>query len=384
MIVDDQISSLAMRASQIGFWDWNPQTSETFVSETWCRIMSVPVEQAAEAIPTPHETLHPDDRESLYSAIKKHFDGEGDLFEHSHRLLRADGEWQWVLERGGIVQRDEGGDPVRFVAIMVPIDEVKKTESQHFDYQARLAASAKLTALGEMAGGIAHEINNPLAVIDGHAYRCQRIVEAPTLDKTRLAEAVEKIRSTVERIKKIVSSLRTLSRNTELDTYEKVDIREVLQDVLGLIGERTRNHGISLEVVEDLVCPSFVLAQRVSLAQVFLNLVSNAFDAVDGQDGGYIRIEIKSIPNEVLVRVCDSGPGVPESIILKIFDPFFTTKQVGKGTGLGLSLSKTIVEKHGGQIGIDKNYKDTCFIVRLPSAESPWSLEKEKESGNKN
>tara|TARA_B100000749_G_scaffold280707_1_gene278163 strand:- start:86360 stop:87775 length:1416 start_codon:yes stop_codon:yes gene_type:complete len=230
--------------------------------------------------------------------------------------------------------------------------------------RAKSIETSKLASLGEMAGGIAHEINNPLAIIEGRAHNMKRMLNNGTVDVELMNKSLNSIMSTTGRIHKTVRALLTIARSGDEDPLEMVPINRVIEDTLEMLGRKIENHQISLRVTGDLNC--VVRARWVQLSQVILNLAQNAFHAVDGHHTRWIQIHIKKRQDWVEIRVSDSGPGVPEAIRNKIMEPFFTTKGVGHGTGLGLSISMSIIEDHGGRLYLDETEKHTTFVVLLP------------------
>jgi len=233
--------------------------------------------------------------------------------------------------------------------------------------QMTLANSARLSSLGEMAAGIAHEINNPLAIISGTSMVIRKRQQKGTLTDERLAEALNDIDKTVLRISRIIKGLRNISRDASDEECAEVALADVFSEVLAVCAEKFRNNQVELRLdLADEERP-VVKGRRVQLSQVVLNLLSNAFDAVEKLEGArWVELKVELDEAEPVITVRDSGPGIPAHLQEKIFQPFFSTKDVGKGTGLGLSLSKAIVEKHGGALGLETVGGHTQFTVRLP------------------
>jgi signal transduction histidine kinase len=232
--------------------------------------------------------------------------------------------------------------------------------------QASLIATSRLSALGEMAGGIAHEINNPLGVISLSSATIKKLLEKKQFEDARLMSSLKLINETSERIANIIQSLRVVSRDASKDDFETTSLKEVLKDSLELSREKFKTNGITLKL--DLELPIFArtfLANRVQLSQVFLNLFSNSVDAIKELPDKWISIE-GNIKDEILTIIYkDSGNGIPKEIQEKIFEPFFTTKKAGQGTGLGLSIVNSIIKKHNGTIAIDNDSRNTCFVIQL-------------------
>lgn len=245
------------------------------------------------------------------------------------------------------------------------ITERKQMEAELEVSRAQAMSSARLSALGMMAGSIAHEINNPLGVIHASASDLMEMAETGTVPLAALERASTRIKRTADRISKIVKSLRQISREGSADPFQQSSVAEIVEQALELCRERFREHSVRLDT--PTVDPGLrVFCREVQIAQVLLNLLQNAFDAVVECEGDkWIRLEVISRQESAVFAVTDSGPGVPPELKARIMDPFFTTKPVGKGTGLGLSLSKAIVEEHGGDLTLSEIENHTCFSFSL-------------------
>jgi len=229
----------------------------------------------------------------------------------------------------------------------------------------QMVESAKLKALGEMAGGIAHEINNPLAIIQSRAgYLKDRAQKGP-ISSSSIIDSVEKINAVVVRISKIVKGLRSFAKDGEGEPFREIKIVELLDETLSFCREKIKNHGVDL-IVSPINVELQLECRQIQVSQVLLNLLINAFDAVLELPVKWIKVDVEDVEERIEISVTDSGSGIAESIKGKIFEPFFTTKDTGKGTGLGLSLSMGIVESLGGTIIVDSSCPNTRFVVSLP------------------
>ena len=255
-----------------------------------------------------------------------------------------------------------------FIGVMLDLRVKRDLEAQLEEERAKSLHSAKLASLGEMAAGVAHEINNPLAVIKG----CTEYIQKMTLGKKKYRPEVQKeflenSISQINRISKIVSGLTEFSRESSQEPFELNPISKVIDNTLILCQEKIKSRGIDLKINQDntdLKVPS----QAISLSQVLLNLINNAGDAIQNQEEKWIKLDIIEHEDFVEIDCTDSGPGISEELAYKIMNPFFTTKAVGEGTGLGLSISVGIVKKHGGDLFLDSESQNTKFVLKLPKS----------------
>ncbi|MGE3611026.1 MAG: sensor histidine kinase [Bacteriovoracaceae bacterium] len=256
-------------------------------------------------------------------------------------------------------------DPVGgAVIISLPMDELVKAREELKNKEAQAHYTAKLVSLGEMAAGIAHEINNPLAIIQGSADQIIRHLSRPGFTPDKIREFTEKIQNTVTRISITIKSLKALARNGEKDEFQPVCIKNFIEPALEVSRQRFKNENIHLEIIPDHINRK-IIGQEIQLAQVMMNLLSNALDATLEAHEKWVKISVKDLDQFIEIHIQDSGPGIPSELKNKIMEPFFTTKGVSKGTGLGLSISKTIMENHGGALLLDETQAHTTFIMRF-------------------
>lgn len=249
------------------------------------------------------------------------------------------------------------------------LEEKVAERSRELDEQrAKLYFASKYVALGEMAGGVAHEINNPLAIISGYTSQLAEMIRQEEPDRRVFREMLGSISAAVERISKIIAGLRNIARDGRRDPLVVCSLATVVTDALTLCRERFASAGVELTVTFELRDP-LVKARPVELGQVLLNLLNNAFDAVEALPERWVKLRIHEEGPYVCISVIDSGNGVPEQLASKLFQPFFTTKPVGKGMGLGLSISRGILSAHGGTLTVGLDGGHTCFTAKLPKAE---------------
>jgi signal transduction histidine kinase len=246
---------------------------------------------------------------------------------------------------------------INFLRSMEELEEQRKQAMQ----------SAKLSSLGEMASGIAHEINNPLTIISAAAHLMKKS-KVETEEEIKHNRSVEKIISTVERIAKIVRGLKSFSRDSYNDPITSHSSKALVMSALELCGEKLKNRGIMLELKN--IDNDFILCRETQIIQVLINLLSNSVDVLENCESKRITIETRTSAASVQILFCDSGPKIPQEIAEKMMQPFFTTKEVGKGTGLGLSISKGIIDGHKGRFFLDRTKNETTFVIELPAAQS--------------
>lgn len=233
------------------------------------------------------------------------------------------------------------------------------------EQRARSLFSSKMALLGEMAGGIAHEINNPLAIIIGTSRQMKRMEETGDLPPEKLKELLNDIEITSLRIEKIVKGLRFFARDSQKDPMVDCTLSQILDDTMALCLEKMKS--LNCEVTINVIPETLkIICQPVSLSQAFLNLISNSIDAITDLNKKWIRIECTEDAHTIKIRFTDSGQGIPQSVKDKIMLPFFTTKPIGKGTGLGLSIVRGIIEQHQGSILLDDSAPNTSFVIELP------------------
>jgi C4-dicarboxylate-specific signal transduction histidine kinase len=248
--------------------------------------------------------------------------------------------------------------------------EMERREHELRDKQEQLVQAGKLATLGELTTGVAHELNNPLNNIGLYVGNVIDRIRLGADDAEPLVSDLEKAMDQVRKATEIISHLRTFGRAARV-SIEQVDVDDVIERSLLLVHEQLRLRGIEVELE---LCPDelLVLANPIQLEQVFINLLTNARDALEESRRRVIRIASAREDQLILIAFSDTGPGIPQDIQQRIFDPFFTTKEVGAGTGLGLSITYSILKEYGGDITVSsKRGKGATFKIELPFAAEP-------------
>jgi PAS domain S-box-containing protein len=306
------------------------------------------------------DLTYPDDRAETARILQRSRSGRISRYSVEKRYLHHDGSVLWILLNGTVV-RDESGAALYHIGQIQDMTARKRLESQ-------LVHSEKMIAMGELVSGIAHEINNPLAAISGHA---QLLQSHP--DHSIRADATE-IRAMADRATSIVRSLLSFARRqNESIALEDADINAVVQASLTLLRATLSSNSVTIDVdLAEGLPPT--AANTTQIEQVIVNLVTNAVHSLRcRQTDRRLRLTtalfIDSIGRDwITVELSDNGPGITESVEKRIFDPFFTTKDIGEGTGLGLSICHGIVQAHRGKIELLRSIPDTetTFRVTLP------------------
>jgi C4-dicarboxylate-specific signal transduction histidine kinase len=246
--------------------------------------------------------------------------------------------------------------------------EMERREHELRDKQEQLVQAGKLATLGELTTGVAHELNNPLNNIGLYVGNVIDRIRLGEDDAEPLVADLEKAMEQVRKATEIISHLRTFGRAARV-SIEQVDIDDVIERSLLLVHEQLRLRGIEVELE---LCPDelLVVANPIQLEQVFINLLTNARDALIDAKRKTIRIASSRDEERIRIAFSDTGPGIPAELQQRIFDPFFTTKEVGTGTGLGLSITYSILKEYGGDISVESRPgKGATFMVELPFAE---------------
>lgn len=282
----------------------------------------------------------------------------GDVWTGEICNKRRDGSLFW-METTIIPLFDSNGNIEQFLAVRFDVSERKTIEQ-------KLTNSAKLASLGEMAGGIAHEINNPLTVIAGSALSIEDLLKSDPTDKLAIRARTVKIMQYVDRISRIIRGMKSFTRSSDHDKMNAYSARSIIEDTLDMCTDKFNNRGIPITTEGALDVE--LRCRPTEIAQILVNLLNNSYDSVSGSTSPWVKIEVARRAEQLEIRVTDSGRGIPPEIARQIFQPFFTTKAAGKGTGLGLSISKGIAEQHGGKFYLDLNHPNTSFVLTLPIA----------------
>ena len=253
---------------------------------------------------------------------------------------------------------------IRFKTMTV---NVEKAEIEKQMMNEQIIETGKLASVGELAAGIAHEINNPVAIMVEEAGWIEDLLDegedSQEKNRDEFKRALDQIKTQGRRCKEITQKLLSFARKTD-SRVQKVQLNELIEEIVAISSQRAKYSKVSLNL--DLKDLPTIKVSQTEMQQVFLNLINNALDAMDNK-GDSLNISSRLENGNIVVEFADNGPGIPKANLTRIFDPFFTTKRVGKGTGLGLSICYGIIKKLGGEITVKSTVDlGTSFSVRIP------------------
>lgn len=379
--------SLALEGAGLGLWDWNIQTGLIVYNRQWAEMLGYAPGNLRGHVSDWEQMIHPDDKERVLVALSEHLDGKSPRYESEHRLRTGDGKWKWILDRGKVIEWDEAGRPLRAAGTHLDISVRKAADEEKQRLEAQLLQAQKMEAVGQLAGGVAHDFNNILTAILGYAELAQVHLQQDRARVARVAENLEQIMCAADSAASLTRQLLVFSRFDE-SSPQVVDLNRVLSGLKEmfrrLIPESIR---LRFELGEGV---SNVRADSALLEQLIVNLVVNARDALHAQNHGEVvvrtcnvdlsaieaaGVEGASAGRHAALTVQDNGCGMDAETQQRIFEPFFTTKPAGNGTGLGLAMAYGLVRRWGGFIGVESEPgSGTTFSVCLPALEPAESV----------
>jgi two-component system, LuxR family, sensor kinase FixL len=293
--------------------------------------------------------------------------GGTDTVKYDKRFIHKNGSIVHALVHLSVIA-DHEGKPLLIISQILDRTDVVLAEVEARKQRERLAHVARLGTLGEMAAGIAHELNQPLAAIANYTQACQRLMAAGDMDAEELGQVLGRVTAQARRAGDVIQRLRAFVRRHTPDRRNR-DAKELIQEILPLVEMDCRSHEVDLRLQFQSDLPK-VQVDGIQLQQVLLNLTRNAVEAMNAcaPEVRSLLIRTEALgDDEVELAVEDAGPGVPDTMLEQLFEPFFTTKP--EGMGLGLSLSRSIIEAHGGTLRYDSHPSGgSIFRIRLPTA----------------
>jgi two-component system, chemotaxis family, CheB/CheR fusion protein len=313
------------------------------------------------------ELLHPDDR--------------ADFFDTMEDTIRQRRTWNWqgrmVNAQGKVLHIETHSNPyvsenncTYWDGMFQDITKLKEKERLLRDQSEKMHQAARMISIGEMAGGVAHEINTPLGAIGILSEMAICEVEKTDGKKEKVLQSIQQINDMVFRISKIIKAMRSYARKDSDDHHQSTSVHSIVEEVLSVCSHRMKYDQIRVDL-SGLPRDLYLICNPVQISQILLNLINNSCDAIKDKDEKWIKIALHQKGRQHLeLSVTDSGNGIPLDVAKHLFENFFTTKGPKEGTGLGLSLSKNIMKLHGGDLLMDPESPNTRFILRFPLAKT--------------
>lgn len=370
---------LAVETAEIGLCDWNIQSGHMIWSDRFYSLLGYDVLAVIPSLEAWKARVHTADLATLATALETH-GGEQESVRVDHRIVRPDtGDVRWVSASGRYSFKNN--TPARMVIALSDIshrkeaeaniarllEEARRHDRELLEKQAQLVQAAKLASIGELATGVAHELNNPLNNIGlfvGNALdKIDNDLQGPM--KNQLTADLRGATEQIRRAATIIDQLRMFGRTPE-ETYEPVSVGEVVTRTLAFLKEPIRIGGVTVSTIVPTPAP-MVNGCHIQLEQVCVNLVRNAIDAMKHTPVKTLTVTCEVARNRVNLAFQDTGSGIAPDVLPRVFDPFFTTKEVGTGTGVGLSIAYGIVKEHHGDLFVESEAGlGSRFIVSLP------------------
>ena len=376
--VSEDRLKLALEASNSGIWEFNPLTfTNAHYNDTWFTMLGYEPDEFPHTTETWVKLLHPEDVEETQKKLQHHIEGMSE-YSCDFRMKAKSNDYRWIHADGKIILWDNDGHPQRMIGIHTDITERKQAEEEKRQMEVHLRQQQKLESIGTLAGGVAHEINNPIMGIMNYA---QLIYDRLDPAESRLREFSAGIIEETERVAEIVRNLLTFSRQ-EKQTHSPARMTDIVNDTLPLIRTIIKRDQITLQVDVPDDLPE-IKCRSQQIQQVLMNLLTNARDALNQRYPEYdpdkvVTLTVRPFEKEgrrwLRTTVEDHGRGIPVEIREHIFDPFYTTKDRAIGTGLGLSISLGIVQDHHGELTFESvENQFTRFYLDLP-LDNGWDL----------
>jgi PAS domain S-box-containing protein len=321
--------------------------------------------------------IHPDDREEAAKAFFRAIE-TGESYNVMNRLRRADGEYRWHQTRGEPL-RDPHGKIIQWYGLSIDIDERKRAEDHLRDTRIKLAKASRLATVAELAGSIAHELNQPLMSILANAQAAKRWLNAVPPNMTEVNSSIERVIRDARAADETMQHIRALFKQEFFDKKD-VSIPNIVREVVRVVQEDPKKRDLTIECQFEASLPT-IHVDQIQIQQVLINLIVNAIEALEGRQGApQVVLRAETDSSGMLIQVIDNGPGVDDPD--RIFDAFMTTKE--KGMGIGLAVSRSIIEAHGGRLWAENNKTaGATFNVALPlSHASPTTAQIQEYAWN--
>ncbi len=367
IFASEALLALAVDAAQMGIFDWDLQSHRLTMSPHHARLFGVNLETFAGTCQAFEACIHADDRAVRKVIIEQALAG-GEEYQHEYRVVWPDASRHWIAERGRVFL-DAQGRPVRMMGTVVDVSARKAGEDSAKAREAQLAQLCRISTMGQMAAGLAHELNHPLTAVLSYAAVCLEQIESQKDASQTLVTAMQGVISETRRAGAIISKMRSFLRKQPLQLVP-LDINELVRESVYLMESELRLQRIRphLELRDDL---PRALGDAVQIEQVLINLIFNALEAMGGVKSTEhcltVRTELDDDGCGVRVWVIDAGGGMAPENMGHLFEPFFTTKP--GGLGMGLNICRSIIANQGGRMGAELNPdRGMRFFFTVPLA----------------
>jgi signal transduction histidine kinase len=344
--------------NKIGMWEWDLKKNIIFFDDGIRILYELEMIENYADPEVWYEYIHPDDHGEVMASIMDLIHADNDL-NSIFRIKTPKGTPKYI-QTYAYGEKNNDGKVIRLIGMNLDVSETQNIQNI-------LIEQSKLAHLGQITSELAHEVNNPLSIIVGKANLLKaRLVKEP-LDHGKLLSDIESIEKNSDRIRKIIGSLNTFSRNSIHDPFEIISILKIFDAVFEMIKEKLKKNMIDFIIIidEKITYSSLIEARESEILQVLINLLNNSYDAVKNRDTKWIKINIFESANQYEISVMDSGPQIQPEIANNMMRPFYTTKPTGQGTGLGLSLALQIVTSHNGSLVYNTKSVNTEFIFKI-------------------
>ena len=356
----------AVEGSGDGVWDWNVQTNQAIYSRIWKEMLGYSED---DLLPTYHEWLwriHPDDKLSVKEALQAYLDRKTEVYAVEFRLRCKDDSYKWILARGIVADYTEEGSPLRMIGTHTDISKRKFQEQQDKEHLNQLAHITRLGLMGEMATGIAHEVNQPLTATVNYATALNLLASLDEPDLEKITKIASLVSEQALRAGKIIHRMKSFCQNQNTSSTS-TDINTLINDCILLCNSDLKKHNITLNLELAEALP-MLFVDVIKIEQVLINLIRNSTEALTGNDNPIKTVTLSSLmldENQLQIQVRDNGSAVEQAIQEKLFIPFFTTKI--EGMGMGLSICRSLIAAHKGTLTFDSlSGLGTCFYITLP------------------
>ena len=358
----------AQEIAKIGSWEFDLKTQKLFWSTEHYRIFEISEPQTEDNLFRLYrEKIHPEDIAELDRVINDAVQ-RGVGFTYNHRVYLDNGNRIKYVQGIGRVIKDAMDIPVLVSGTCQDLTEKHYAEIAIENSRIQATQASKLASLGEVAAGIAHEINNPLAIISGTISLLHKYVG----DEIKHKEKVEIISKSIQRINKIVKGLKKFSRAYDRQDFKDNSLSEIVQEALVISEIKAQTDQV--ELITTITSQASVYCDAMEIEQVLVNLINNSIDAIKHSSEKWVKINLFDEGPSLILQVIDSGHGIPAEVEDKLFQPFFTTKPIGEGTGLGLSICKGILDHHEAEFYLNKKMQNTCFEVKFKKSKIERSV----------